>query len=145
MPDTQLKLDTVKIFIYMGYLPKSQFVIKNLSELDENFNLPLVNNLGEEVNVQEVVLTSFGTVFEKKGINLDSGDFTKAIQLFSNPAIEEDAEPTAYIDDEGNFEPLPSSGTPSLKLPPKIPLMELSSLNEFTIHSLTFPAMSYNP
>tara|TARA_R110000744_G_scaffold18421_5_gene49477 strand:+ start:690 stop:1352 length:663 start_codon:yes stop_codon:yes gene_type:complete len=64
------------------YLPKSQYIIKKASEL--NFEGEITDKLGKSYENAEVVITSFGSIFSKKGIDFDKGDFTKAVELILN-------------------------------------------------------------
>ena len=95
------------------YLPKSQYKIVKQTDLSDNTVL-LKNAAGEEISQNvDVVLTSFGTIFDKKGINFDKGDFSNATQLFLEE-FDEDVDrgtednPTLSSDDR----------TVALKLPP---------------------------
>ena len=50
----------------------------------------VVDRLGNFINSnKQVILTSFGTIFDKAGIDFDKGDFSKAMELFSTGAAEE--------------------------------------------------------
>lgn len=64
------------------YLPKHQYTFKSLDELD-NIQA-LVDNLGNLVNIpgKNLIVTSFGEIFDRKSVNIEKGDFSKAERLF---------------------------------------------------------------
>jgi len=97
------------------YLPKSQYVIKSVKDLGIDVNL--IDELGNILNNgnEEVVVTSFGTYYDKKGIDFDKGDFTKARKIFPIPPdLDGDEFPDAGNTDLRESE----QPTVSLKLPP---------------------------
>ena len=95
------------------YLPKSQYKIVKQTDLSDNTVL-LKNAAGEEISQNvDVILTSFGTIFDKKGIDFDKGDFSNATQLFIEE-FDEDVD----RDTEDNPTLSSSDRTVALKLPP---------------------------
>lgn len=62
------------------YLPKSQYMLKKVSDLDAASEIK--DRLGNIYNSGEVVITSYGSIFSKKGIDFIKGNFTNAIELF---------------------------------------------------------------
>ena len=64
------------------YLPKHQYTFKSLEELGNVQSL--VDKLGNLVNIpgKNLILTSFGEIFDKKTVDIEKGDFSKAEKLF---------------------------------------------------------------
>ena len=64
------------------YLPKHQYTFKSLEELGNVQSL--VDKLGNFVNIpgKNLILTSFGEIFDKKTVDIEKGDFSKAEKLF---------------------------------------------------------------
>ena len=67
------------------YLPKHQYTFKSLDELD-NIQA-LVDKLGNLVNIpgKNLIVTSFGEIFDRKTVDIEKGDFSKAERLFPLP------------------------------------------------------------
>ena len=101
------------------YLPKSQYKLSKVKDIPNVKDV--IDRLGNFINSnKEVVLTSFGTMFDKAGIDFDKGDFSKALELFStgDPEDTESQEQPGYEFDKDNPELNSSGKTVSLKLPP---------------------------
>ena len=103
------------------YLPKHQYTFKSLDELD-NIQA-LVDKQGNLVNIpgKNLIVTSFGEVFDRKTVDIEKGDFSKAERLFPSESPEQ-----AESGDKAGYEYL-TTNTPerssfskisSTKLPP---------------------------
>lgn len=91
------------------YLPKSQYVLKSIEEVG-SFNLAVKdtgNAAGKAEQVSQtlsnqntkVIVTSFGAIFSTLGVNLDKGDFSKAIELIE--VEDQNNNPTLFDSDKG--------------------------------------------
>lgn len=71
------------------YLPKHQYTFKSLDEL-ANVEA-LVDKLGNLFNKpgKNLVVTSFGEVFDRKTVDIERGDFSKAEKLFPTESPEQ--------------------------------------------------------
>jgi len=101
------------------YLPKSQYKLTKVKDIPNVKDV--IDRLGNLINSnKEVVLTSFGTMFDKAGIDFDKGDFSKALELFTtgDPEDTESQEQPGYEFDKDNPELNSSGKIVSLKLPP---------------------------
>jgi len=101
------------------YLPKSQYKLTKVKDIPNVKEV--VDRLGNFINSnKQVILTSFGTIFDKAGIDFDKGDFSKAMELFSTGAAEESesSDKPGYEFDKDNPEINSSVKSFSLKLPP---------------------------
>jgi len=101
------------------YLPKSQYKLTKVKDIPNVKDV--VDRLGNFINSnKQVVLTSFGTMFDKAGIDFDKGDFSKALELFSTgtPEEAESRDQPGYESDKDTPELNSSGKTVSLKLPP---------------------------
>ena len=103
------------------YLPKHQYTFKSLDELDNV--QALIDKLGNLVNIpgKNLIVTSFGEIFDRKTVDIEKGDFSKAERLFPSESPEQ-----AESRDNSGYEYL-TSDTPerssfskitSTKLPP---------------------------
>lgn len=71
------------------YLPKHQYTFKSLADLDNIDSL--IDEAGNLVQIagKGLVVTSFGEIFDRKTINIEKGDFSKAKKLFPAPSTEQ--------------------------------------------------------
>lgn len=71
------------------YLPKHQYTFKSLADLDNIDSL--IDEAGKLVQIagKGLVVTSFGEIFDRKTINIEKGDFSKAKKLFPAPSTEQ--------------------------------------------------------
>ena len=102
------------------YLPKSQYIIKKAKDLSGVTGL--IDELGNSINDnKEIVITSFGSIFEKAGIDFNKGDFSKAKKLLisGDPEQAESRNSSGYDFEIGNTPELSSSSAiKSIKLKP---------------------------
>lgn len=71
------------------YLPKHQFTFKSLDELDNV--QALIDKLGNLVNIpgKNLIVTSFGEIFDRKTVDIEKGDFSKAEKLYPSESPEQ--------------------------------------------------------
>lgn len=71
------------------YLPKHQYTFKSLADLDNIDSL--IDEAGKLVQIagKGLVVTSFGEIFDRKTIDIEKGDFSKAKKLFPAPSSEQ--------------------------------------------------------
>jgi len=71
------------------YLPKHQYTFKSLDELDNV--QALIDKLGNLVNIpgKNLIVTSFGDIFDRKTVDIEKGDFSKAERLFPTESPEQ--------------------------------------------------------
>lgn len=71
------------------YLPKHQYTFKSLDELGDV--QALVDKLGNLVNIpgKNLIVTAFGEVFDRKTVDIEKGDFSKAEKLFPSKSPEQ--------------------------------------------------------
>lgn len=103
------------------YLPKHQYTTKSLDELDGIESL--IDKTGNFVNIigKNLIITSFGEIFERSSVNIEKGDFSKAKQLYPFKSTEqiESSNDTGFEIDSSNFViPSSLSSIKSSKIPP---------------------------
>jgi hypothetical protein len=114
------------------YLPKSQYVLKSIEEVG-SFNLAVkdtTNAGGKAEQVAQtlfnqntkVIVTSFGAIFSTLGVNLDKGDFSKAIELIE--VKEQNNNPTLFDSDKG-------SEIKNIKVPPTVDDLTKGTMKRF--------------
>ena len=99
------------------YFPKHQYQKLKASDLTKD----LTDKLGNLIDGnKEIVLTSAGKIFDLVGIDFNSGDFSKAKELFAKPNQDSEEDPGINKFGEGEKVFLSSENTrvPSVKLPP---------------------------
>lgn len=102
------------------YLPKHQYTFKSLDELDKIE--ALIDNAGNIVNVpgKNLIVTSFGEIYDRKTVNISKGDFSNAEQLFPIQSTEQTESPnqsgyefqTSDSPERASFDSIISSKTP---------------------------------
>jgi hypothetical protein len=71
------------------YLPKHQYTFKSLADLDNIDSL--IDEAGNLVQIagKGLAVTSFGEIFDRKTIDIEKGDFSKAKKLYPAPSTEQ--------------------------------------------------------
>ena len=100
------------------YFPKHQYQKIKASDLTKD----LTDKLGNFIDGnKEIVITSAGKIFDLVGIDFDSGDFSKAKELFARPNTDSDEDPginNSFGEGEEVFLSSDNVRVPSVKLPP---------------------------
>lgn len=71
------------------YLPRHQYSIKTLAEIGNIDSLTDLAGKLIDIPGKNIILTSFGQLFDRRTVDVERGDFTKAVKLFPTPSVEE--------------------------------------------------------